>query len=112
MIREIIQRFPNPDKLRRLLAKKWNHPVPLHSQLDWLDEYSQALIELVEAAPTLGVLSEADIKAAYMDYYEGRQPTTEEIQAIEEYARDHAESGNTWLWDVVDALNGKGDLPR
>ena len=102
-VREIVQMFPDPDSCPNYYQKQKYEA--------WFEQYSKALAKLIDEAPTLGVLGEADVKAAYMDYYEGRLPTTEEIQAIEEYAGDHAESGNTWLWDVVDALNGKGDLP-
>ena len=98
-VREIIDKFPAPDDL---LCDPW-----INSK--WMKQYSEALKELIDLAPS-SMISEADVKAAYLnEFYE--QPTIEEIKAIERYGGDNFESAHTWLSDIVYELKDQGKLP-
>lgn len=95
-IREIIQIFPEPDKL-----------VCINPS--WLKQYSEALAKLIDEDPT-AMLTYADVNAAFMDVFQ-RQPSIEELKLIEGYAGENSfKVCAEWLRDVVLEMRGEGIL--
>ena len=109
-IREIIQKFPNPDDLiipTGLAERLSGGP---HPNIAWLKEYSEDLKELIDAEPT-AIIDESVIKGVYMDWFNYNTPTPEEIKAIEEYCGKRFSQCAEWLNDIIGDMKTEKLLP-
>jgi hypothetical protein len=101
-VREIIQKFPNPDDLML--------PIGAHPNHGWLKLYCDALADLINEAPT-GLISEADLRGVYMDHFNGEKPTFEELKLIEERGGKCFSVVAEWISNVVHDMKEDGELP-
>ena len=100
---EILQEFPDPDKA----ADEEGYLLE-----EWDAEYRTALTHLMDMITPSTVLNIPDIKAAYMDIFNGSPPLHKEIKIIEDYCNENGGiTVNEFLTSSIMNLKDEGHLP-